>query len=152
MSSLAFLPSFAFSDSVPSITESWLKGLLEIVRRENGDHLSPAVAVLDLLVGRVEDPVKGSLTVGPELVVSSFVLLSVLVILEETGRVILVVSIAKVVDLIAKSVLHILLKLRWVLLLVDVKLASCILELVGGDSVFTTLCQDLVDSSLDAGA
>ena len=75
----------------------------------------------------------------------------VLIKLEEAGWVVLDIGIAKVVQLFTQCFLHVLDLLRGVLLLVNIKLARCVLELVGLSSG-VTLGDELVNTVLYVGA
>jgi len=77
---------------------------------------------------------EGGQAVSSELVVRGEVLRSVLVELEEASRVVVNIGVTKVVKLFTQGVLDVFLHLRSILLLVDIKLSSCSLELVGRGS------------------
>ena len=97
------------------------------------------------------DFVEGGRAISSELVVQGQVRLSVLFELKEASRVVFNVSVAEVVELVAKGVADVLLEFRTVLCKMLVELACGILEFVSCSSCLT-LANNLIDTALHIGS
>ena len=143
--------SLCFLDSFPGVVVGRVQEFLEIIGAKNLENFIRIVHhVLDRIVWSA-DFVKGGLAIGSELVMEGQVRLSMLLELEEAGRVVFDISVAEVVELVTESVADVLLKLWAVLFEMLVELASGILKSVRCSSCLT-LADNLIDTALHIGS
>ena len=140
-----------FLEGLAGIIEARLEKPVEVIFIKKREFLIDVMHKSSSRLFGLAQALKCGGTVSSELVVLSQILGCVLIELEKAGWVVLDIGIAKVVQLLTQCFLHVLDLLGGVLLLVNIKLARCGLELVGLSSG-VTLGDELVNTALHVGA